>query len=118
MFQVHSNLPLSIIKYGVWLSGVQSLPIGLLVWIRDRFVPLICPVCKVFSNLRDITRTISIYIFFNNTGLMELAPTALSGLRFDKSSNTPLGSILITGIVGHLEIFYKHIVYVLDTQLP
>ena len=118
MLHVRSYLPLSIIKYGVWLSGVRSLPIGLLVWIRDRFVSLICPVCKVFSNLRDITRTVSIYIFFNNTGLMELAPAVLSGLRFDKSSNTPFGSILISGIVGHLEIFYKHNVYVLDTQLP
>ena len=47
------------------------------------------------------TGAISIFNCFKTTGLMGSGPAAWSGFRFDNNFNTPLRSILISGIVKH-----------------
>ena len=55
-----------------------------------------------FSNKKQITGAISILNCFKTTALIESDPAALSGFKFDKSFRTPLKSILISGIAGHI----------------
>ena len=57
---------------------------------------------EFFSNKRQITGAISIFNCFKTTGLIESGPAALSDFRYDKSFRTPLRSILISGIAGHI----------------
>ena len=66
-----------------------------------------CPVCNVFSNKRQITGAISIFNCFETTGLMESGPAAMSGFRFDNNFNTPLSSILISGVVEHRRFIFS-----------
>ena len=59
--------------------------------------------------LWHITGAISIFNCFKTAGLMESGPAALSGFRFDNNFNTPLRSILISGIVEHRGVIFSRL---------
>ena len=68
-----------------------------------------CPVCSIFSNKRHITGANYIFNCFKTSGLMESGLAAMSGFRFDNNFNTPLRSILISGIVEHRGVIFSGI---------